>query len=211
MFHVLQYDRGSVQRVAALRIGPADDASWQLTFPFPYKDADVLRLIHLQGYVAFLAARSGDEADLRYNAGTAAEAAAVYRSFLGRLDPTGRSASYSTFQEWTEGTALYTESRLAEAAARPGYRPTPAFLRLPGATDYRRLWEETYRGKVFLAKHAGRAAKSRTAFYHLGLAKCLLLDRLAPDWKGRYFGPDGWLDSLIEAALRQPEPPAGAR
>jgi hypothetical protein len=202
MFHVLQYHRGSMRRVASLKIGPENDASWQLNFPFPYKDADVMRLIHLQGYLAYLAARASDAADVRYSAGVALEAAAVYRDMLGRLDPSGRSANYSRFQEWTEGTALYTEYKMAEAAAGPGYQPTPAFLKLPGARSYRDLWETTYRNKVFLAKHAGRAARSRTAFYHLGLAKCLLLDRLDPGWKGRYFGPDGWLDDLLEAALR---------
>jgi hypothetical protein len=205
MFHVLQYDRGSITRVAALKLGPQDDPSWQLNFPFPYKDDDVMRLIHLQGYLAFQAARSQDTAELRYGAGTAAEAAAVYRNVLDRLDATGRSAKYSKFQEWTEGGAFYTEYKLAEAAAGPGYKPTPAFLELPGARGYRALWEGTYRGKVFLAKHAGRAARSRTAFYHLGLAKCLLLDRLDPGWRDRYFGPDGWLDDLLDAALRQAE------
>jgi hypothetical protein len=202
----LQYERGSIGRVAALKIGPADDASWQLNFPFPYKDEDVLRLMHLQGYLAFLAARSPDAAEVRYAAGAVAEAASVYRNVLDRLDSTGRSAKYSKFQEWSEGGAFYTEYKMAEAAAGPGYKPTAAFLDLPGARGYRALWEETYRGKVFLAKHAGRAARSRTAFYHLGLAKCLLLDRLDAGWKGRYFGPDGWLDDLLDAALRQPEP-----
>src|SRR5262249_54559260 len=126
-------------------------------------------------------------------------------SLLNRLDPTGRSANYSKFQEWAEGGAFYTEYKMAEAAAGPGYKPTAAFLALPGARGYRALWEGTYRGKVFLAKHAGRAARSRTAFYHLGLAKCLLLDRLEPGWKGRYFGPDGWLDDLVDVALRRAE------
>ncbi|MES1262307.1 MAG: hypothetical protein ABUS49_11275, partial [Acidobacteriota bacterium] len=50
MFHVFQAARGSYQKTAALEIGPPDDARWQLTFPFPYSDADVMKLIHLQGY-----------------------------------------------------------------------------------------------------------------------------------------------------------------
>jgi hypothetical protein len=202
MFHVLQYQRGSMRRVAALKIGPESDASWQLNFPFPYKDDDVMRVVHLQGHLAYLAARADDAAEARYSAGTVLDATAVYRDVLARLDPSGRSANYSRFQEWNEGTAFYTEVKMAEAAARPGYQPTPAFLKLPGATSYRDLWETTYRNKLFLAKHAGRAARSRTAFYHLGLAKCLLLDRLDPGWKTRYFGPDGWLDDLLEKALR---------
>jgi hypothetical protein len=140
----------------------------------------------------------------RYHAGAVVEAIAVYRRLLGQLDPSGKFANYSKFQEWTEGAALYTEYRMTEAAAAPGYQPTPAFLRLPGAHDYRRLWKQTYQGKVFRAKHAGRAARSRTAFYHLGLAKCLLLERLAPDRKERYFAAGTWLDDLLGDAVREP-------
>ncbi len=60
------------------------------------------------------------------------------------------------------------------------------------------------RDTLAASKHAGRAAQSRTAFYHLGLGKGLLLDKLMLDWKTRYFAPGVWVDDLLMEALGQP-------
>jgi hypothetical protein len=200
MFHVLQSARGSVQKVRALKLGSETDASWQLNFPFPYHDADVMRLIHLQGYPIYLAATGPDEAEAKYNAGTAVDAIHVYRSLLKAQSKDDHFYDYSQFQEWSEGIASYTEYRMAKAAADASYQPSQAFARLAGFKGYRQLWEESYKNRLFLIKHAGRAARSRTAFYHLGFGKGLLLDRLMPDWKTRYFAPGTWLDDLLIAA-----------
>ncbi|MDQ3918910.1 MAG: TlpA family protein disulfide reductase [Acidobacteriota bacterium] len=205
MFHVLQDSRGGIQKVRQLKIGSDSDPGWQLNFPFPYKDADVMRLIHLQGYPLYLAATDAEQDAVKYDAGTAADAVRVYRSFLRQQSPDNKLYDYSRFQEWQEGIAFYTEYRMAELAASGDYRPAEAFLHLPGYESYGQVWDEDYKRRTFLVKHAGRAAQSRTAFYHLGLGKGLLLDKLVPDWKSRYFAPGVWLDDLIFAALGQPE------
>jgi len=204
MFHVLQYSRGATEKIKLLALGSESDTSWQLKFPFPYKDADVMRLIHLQSYPIYLAASRADESEVKYNAGTAVEAVRVYRSLLQRQSPDDRFYKYSQFQEWTEGIAFYTEYKMAEAAANDSYQPTEAFKHLPDYKTYRQIWDESYEGRIFLVKHAGRAAQSRTTFYHLGLGKGLLLDRLMPDWKTRYFASNVWLNDLLMTALGQP-------
>ena len=80
MFHVFQAASGSYAKIAALGIGSQTDASWQLTYPFPYTNADVMRLIHLQGYNLWLAAATtNDVENAKYDVGTALEAADVYR------------------------------------------------------------------------------------------------------------------------------------
>jgi hypothetical protein len=201
MFHVWQYENGSGPKVRELNIGPSTDASWQISFPFPYDDEDLVRLIHLQSYLTFLAINDIEESDARYNARVALEAVEVYRSFLLRLDPTGRSYKYSQFQQWDEGIAFYTEYKMAQIAASAGLKSTEPFRALPGFKSYQELWDENYKSRVFLVKHAGRAARSRTTFYHLGLGKGLLLDRLLPGWKARYFTKGIWLDELIVEAL----------
>jgi peroxiredoxin len=205
MFHVLQDARGGIQKVQQLKIGSDSDPGWQLNFPFPYKDADVMRLIHLQGYPLYLAATDSDEEGVKYNAGTAADAVRVYRSFLRQQSPDNKFYDYSRFQECQEGIAFYTEYKMAELAASGSYQPAEAFRQLPGYKTYRQVWEEDYKNRTFLVKHAGRAAQSRTAFYHLGLGKGLLLDKLMPDWKSRYFAPGVWLDDLLFDALGQPD------
>lgn len=204
MFHVLQYSRGASEKIKSLSLGSESDASWQLNFPFPYKDADVMRLIHLQSYPIYLAANSADESEAKYNAGTSVEAVRVYQSLLQRQSPDNKFYKYSQLQEWTEGIAFYTEYKMAEAAANGSYQPTEAFRQLPDYKSYRQVWDESYKGRMFLVKHAGRTAQSRTTFYHLGLGKGLLLDRLMPDWKTRYFAPNVWLNDLLMTALGQP-------
>src|SRR6266567_2600183 len=54
IFHVFQDVNNSNEKVRTLKLGPENDASWQLTFPFPYADPEVMRLIHLQSYLAYL-------------------------------------------------------------------------------------------------------------------------------------------------------------
>lgn len=204
MFHVLQASRGEVQKVAQLKIGPENDPSWQLDFPFPYKDSAAMRLIHLQGYQLYLAATNQDQADLKYDAGTAADAIRVYQAYLKLQSPDNKFYNYSQFQELGEGIAFYTEYKMAEIAGTEKYQPLDSFARLPDYKSYQQTWDDEYKNRIFLVKHAGRAAQTRTAFYHLGLGKGLLLDRLLPDWKQRYFAPNVWLDDLVFAAIGQP-------
>ena len=63
---------------------------------------------------------------------------------------------------------------MAEAAANGSYQPTKAIQQLPNYKTYQQVWDEDYKNRPSV-KHAGRAARSRTAFYHLGLGKGLLL------------------------------------
>jgi hypothetical protein len=201
MFHVFQASKGSYAKVASLEIGARDDASWQLNFRFPYHDVNILRLIHLQGYLAWLAAGSNEAGDSKYNLGTALEAAQVYKSALTQMTGDEKAYRYSSFQEWTEGVAAYTEFKLAEKAATGGYRPTQEYSSLPNVVTYQQVWKQSYKERPFLAKHAGRAAKNRFAFYHLGMAKALALDKVNPGWKQKYFDANVWLDDLLLLAV----------
>jgi hypothetical protein len=205
MFHVFQGANGSFEKIASLEIGPRDDALWQLNFPFPYEDADVMRLIHLQGYLCWLASTSTDADDASYNVAAALEAAAVYRSHFSQLAAGEKAYRYSQLQQWSEGVAAYIEYKFAEAAARKGYQPTQAYADLPGFESYDEIWRRTYQWRPFLAKHAGRAAKTRDAFYHLGMAKALALDKVNPAWKAKYFFPGVWLDDLLAAPGQKPQ------
>lgn len=205
MFHVLSTHHGSQQRIAALDIGPREDASWQLDFPFPYGDADTMRLMHLQGYPVYLAITATDEADILYNAGTALEALAVLRRHLRDLTGDDRAWKYAMFQEGEEDVARYTEHRLAQLAAEEeAYRPLRAFAELDGFVPYSEVWNASYKSAPFVIKHAGRAVKTRTLFYYMGLGKALLLDRIKPDWRDSYLQGNAWLDELIEQSINPP-------
>jgi hypothetical protein len=200
MFHGYQHARGSTHKIRALKIGPEEDGGWQLTFPFPYRDADVMRLIHVQGYLLWLASNAAYSDDAKYNVGTAIEGNLVYRARLDSLMPDGKAERYSVFQEWSEGVAAYTEFKIAEAAGTTNYQPTAAFSMLPDFQGYASVWKVDYRNRPYLVKHAGRATKSRTTFYHLGMGKALALDLVLPGWKTKYFMPEIWLDDLLREA-----------
>lgn len=43
---------------------------------------------------------------------------------------------------------------------------------------YADIWREAYESRPFLTKHAGRATRSRDAFYHRGAGKALALDKV---------------------------------
>ncbi|HYZ85653.1 MAG TPA: hypothetical protein VE621_14680 [Bryobacteraceae bacterium] len=131
MLHVFQVANSSYEKVADLNIGPKIDPSWHLTFPFPYQDADTMRLIHLQGYLVWLAAQSSSQDDAKYSIGTAVDAARVYRSHLARLSRDDKAYRYSQYQEWNEGVAAYFEYKLAEKAGASTYRPTKEYSLLP--------------------------------------------------------------------------------
>lgn len=202
VFHVYQWANGSGEKIAALHIAPAEQAtSWQLTFPFPYHDKNVTRLAHLQGYPLWLACNDKAREDALYDVGTSLDAVHVYKSVLDGLDR--KDYLYSKFQEWNEGVAKYTEYRFAEHAAQTGYSPDPAFQSLPAYKGYANLWTAIYRDLPFLVKHTGRAAQDRNMFYHLGLGKALALDRVDPGWKSRYFLPEVWLDDLLASSIER--------
>jgi hypothetical protein len=203
MFHVFQAANGAYDKAAAVDIGLKDNSSWQLTFPFPYSDADAMRLIHLQGYLVWLATQSSSQEEAKYNIGTAIDAVRVYRSYLARLRNDEKAYRYSQHQEWNEGVAAYFEYKLAEKAAAGTYRPTKDYSSLPTFQRYDDLWRETYASQPFLTKQAGRAAKSRTAFYHLGAEKALALDKVDAGWKKRYFLPGVWLDDLLAESIER--------
>lgn len=202
MFHGFQQSRGAAGKIESLEIGPKQDGSWHLNFPFPYRDADLMRLIHLQGYLLWLASVASGSDDAVYNIGMALEANRVYRTRLESLMPDGKAAKYSLFQEWSEGVAAYTEFKIAEALGTTAHQPLAAFSRLPDFRGYPAAWKADYQNRPYLVKHAGRATKSRTTFYHLGMGKALALDAALPGWKSKYFLPGVWLDDLLNEAIQ---------
>lgn len=209
MYHVMSAARGSVAKITSLEIVSADnaiDASWQLDYPFPYHDADVMRLMHLQGYPVYQAIITAPDSDeeninIKYNASTALEALEVLKSVLLTKTGDDRAYKYAKFQEGEEGVAKYTEYKIAELASSPNYVPLEDFTHLDGYTSYQELWDTAYKGMPFVIKHSGRAVKSRTLFYYMGAGKALLLDKIKPNWKENYFDQNVWLDDLIAQAL----------
>ncbi len=174
--HQLQYAApGYYAEVEALDLAGSDTSGmWMLDYPFPYEDEAFGRRF------SELAASLHAAVD---GAGEPAMPWAALRALLDGLEPA--DARYLSFQLWQEGVGRYVELRGAEIAAA-GYTSGAEFAALEDWTS----WEDALRGQrerlvrgledVFLAEDG------RTAFYSVGAALAVLLDRESPEWKSRY-------------------------
>jgi hypothetical protein len=194
-FHQLQYSRPRyLAAVDALGLARGDQTGmWMLNYPFPYADVGVKsRFAALSKTLAeALAARGRPDFDAKFAAYVGAR-----KEFQSSLK--GDDWKYLAFQLWQEGTARYTEYRLAEEAAA-AYEPGEAFRQLK---DYRPFAEVSRAILTGIEKEliaVGLERSKRTVVYNFGAAECLVLDRARPKWRERYFGEMCSLDKHFEA------------
>ena len=100
---------------------------------------------------------------------------------------------YFSFQLWKEGIARYTEYRVAHWAAAK-YQPTREFQTLKDFTTFRAAADQQLRRIVHELSTLKLENYKRVAFYPIGAAEGLLLDRSKPKWRSRYFAEkfDNW-------------------
>jgi hypothetical protein len=181
-FHQLQNAQtGYFQAVAALGLSHGDQTGmWMLNYPFPYKDAVVVRTFAALRDQLLLTVGSPDGRKFR---SASKRYLAMRGAFFAQLSADDHK--YLSFQLWQEGMARYTEIAAAESAA--GYHPTEAYQRLPdyepfpGAPSQLRSYTLQELRKVDLTKDG------RVAVYSFGAVEGMLLDRLNPHWKSEFF------------------------
>lgn len=182
-FHQLQYSRpGYLVAVKALDLARGDATGmWMLKYSFPYADPEVKSGFSLLGktLAEALGARGKPNFDAKFAAYVGARK--KFRSMLKKDD-----YKYLAFQLWQEGTARYTEYRLAEEAAA-AYRPGEAFKALKDYRPFADVARTILAGieKELVSEELDKA--KRTVVYNFGAAECLILDRARPGWRERYF------------------------
>lgn len=189
-FHQLQMSQPDYfQGVSALGLAGGDTTgSWMLDYPFPYDDATVRgRFVELASHLLRALELAGTP-DFASRVEAYNDARARFREALSEDD-----YRYIQFQLWQEGVARYTELRIAELASR-GAEPDPSFRVLEGYEPYARAAERLGREVLGGLQTAMLADRRRVAFYPLGAATALLLERVAPDWRDRYFAEPFALD-----------------
>jgi hypothetical protein len=201
MFHVYQGVMGSMEKVSTLGIDYGEDASWQLKFPFPYKDEILLKAIHTEANLAFIGITTDNEFECLYNSLSFLETVQIYKELIRLIYGDLKNYKYALFQEWTEGIAKYTEFKMVQLAAGENYKPLREFMDLDGYQSYRELKEDYYQKQFYAMRHCGKGVQGRFMFYYLGCAKGLLLDKVFPEWKKHYFTADIWLDDIFDLAV----------
>ncbi len=180
-FHQWQYSHPEYYaRVAALDLARGDTTGmWMLNHPFPYSAPQVSEGFHAMAGALRAALRDSLTANAARHSAAITAARQQLRDALAPPDQ-----SYLDLQLWQEGIARYTEYAVARfAAAR--HLPGAAFNALPDAEPYGVVADRLWRGIV--ETESVSLADQRNAFYPVGAALGLWLDRADPAWRRRYF------------------------
>lgn len=195
-FHQLQNSQpGYYADVNALDLSRGDETGmWMLNYAFPYSAPEVKERFSLLGRLLAEALRAGGGREFPARAAAYLAARRELRAMLKPDD-----YRYFSFQVWQEGVARYTEYRIAESAAET-YRPSKAFRSLKDYKPFKTAADEVMRNITEELTALKLEDYRRVAFYPLGAGEALLLDRLNPGWKERYFKDKFYLDKYFEAA-----------
>jgi hypothetical protein len=185
-FHQLQYSHPGYQTgVRSLDLERGDTTGmWMLNYPFPYDAGRVksrFAALCQQLERALSTRRAGGPAGSYPRA--VSDAMVSLRAAVPDAD-----WRYFGFQSWQEGVALYTEMRVARLAVESGYSPSPAFRALPDYVELATVRTDLDAELRSALRKPDLGGLRRVAFYAVGAATALLLDRQAPDWRAAYFG-----------------------
>lgn len=191
-FHQLQDGQPKIfERMAALGLARGDKTGmWMLNFPFAYDSPRVQ-----SAYAA--AASTLREALVRGDSGAVAAYRNARAAFRAGLSVDDRK--YMDFQLWKEGVARYTQLRVAHWAARH-FAPTTTFYALPGYVSFKEVAQSLADQIPKELAELELSKAKRTVFYPYGAAEALLLDRIRPSWRERYFEDLFTLEPAFEGA-----------
>jgi len=149
-------------------------------YPFPFDNPELGKSFTYLSYVLLAAL---NEPALRKFKALARQYIMGRKEFFAQLSPDDRK--YLSFQLWKEGIARYVQIKSAEAAAN--YQPTPEYATLLDYETFESYAREARSDTLGELKRADLAIWKRVVIYSLGASEGLLLDRVHPEWKQRYF------------------------
>ena len=197
-FHQLQYSLpGYYDDANALGLARKDGSGmWMLNYPFPYDWHEMQELFSHLGHSLANVLQAKTRSD--FSAGLATYLK-QRREVENTLSPD--DYRYLSFQMWQEGISRYTEYHIAKLAAADK-RPSKAFRMLKDYRAFDDVAEELRVGILSQLSSVNIAESKRVIFYSLGAGEGLLLDRVNPRWRRRYFVDKFYLDKYFE-----PPPP----
>lgn len=182
-FHQLQdFQPGFFKETEALNLSGGDQTGmWMLNYPFPYTTPDVSRQVSVLTRLLLEAMDAKTDALFSSKLASYLEARQALKKMLSADE-----YKYLSFQLWKEGIARYTEDRVARWAAEK-YQPTRAFRELKDFKTFAAVADQVRKGTVHELSTLKLEEYKRVAFYPIGAAEGLLLDRANPKWRTRYF------------------------
>lgn len=178
-FHQLQMSRPDYfSSVNELDLAGDDQTGmWMINYKFPYDDKETgERIKKMNGLLSGLI--SGYD-ETKFNDYITA------RRELNEI-LSDKDYKYLSFQLWQEGLARYTEMKIMEYL-NEGYTPSEDFQKL---TDYQPMDQAiiyAFKELQQTLREADLEDYQRVLFYSIGAAEGLLLDKVNPDWKKKYF------------------------
>jgi hypothetical protein len=182
-FHQLQYSQPDYySEVNALDLAKGDTSGmWQINYPFPYKKSDIARSFRELSTLLLDAYQAADQVDRERKLQTYLQARKEFADSLSADD-----RRYASFQLWQEGIARYTQYRMADLAARK-IKPSKKFRALKDFTPFEAEAERILKITTDELRQLDLTTWERTVFYPFGAIEGLLLDRVNPQWRSKYF------------------------
>ena len=182
-FHQLQDSQPNFFKdTEALNLSRGDQTGmWMINYPFPYETAEVSQQFSV--LVRLLLEAMNAKPKTLFTS-KLAEYLAARDTLKQMLSPD--DYKYFSFQLWKEGIARYTEYRVAHWAAAK-YQPTREFQTLKDFTAFSAAANQQHDLIVHELSTLKLENYKRVAFYPIGAAEGLLLDRSIPNWRSRYF------------------------
>lgn len=194
-FHQLQTSQSNYYaEVNALNLSRGDETGmWMLNYAFPYSEPVVKQQFVVLSRLLAEALQTKKRRDFSARVAAYLEARQKFAAMLKSDD-----YRYFSFQVWQEGVARYTEYRMAELAAKR-YKPSKEFQSLKDYKPFKAVADEMMKNFTEELTTLQLDDYKRVAFYPLGAGEALLLDRLNPQWKERYFKDKFYVDKYFNA------------
>ncbi|RPI17424.1 MAG: hypothetical protein EHM58_09340 [Ignavibacteriae bacterium] len=182
-FHQLQMSHNDYyDAVNKLNLSGGDESGmWMLNYPFPYDSTGINTAFNELSRNLLDAINSVDNEDFHAKAMGYYEMRKNFTNMLKEAD-----YKYFSFQLWQEGIARYTELMIARLAAEKR-TPSSGMHNLSDFFSYKETSQKIISGIVKNLQELTLTSYKRVAFYSLGSGEALILDKLNPEWKEKYF------------------------
>jgi len=193
-FHQLQDSQPNFYAEAAgLNLSRGDQSGmWMLNYAFPYDSPAVKQQFSIVSRLLAHALRAKKKSDVSAKVAGYLAARRQLQTMLNRDDYT-----YLSFQVWKEGIARYTEYRIAELAATK-YRAGRRFRGLRDFSSFESVAQGIMSRILRELSSLELENYKRVAFYPLGAGEGLLLDKVNPQWRRRYFTEKFYVEKYFD-------------